>query len=392
MDEAQIAKQVDWLDEERRKVLTRVGALEEQINSVTSNYTSLVKQIKDQNSEVTRLAALIARMDGFDEELLQIRVENKQVTDELEKQFRKREDEAIKLRRSEIGALEKSIGDLRKELEGLPEIRRNLTARIDEESRLSRLIDELRLRIDSIRRSDEEYTRTIRLLEDGRRQDSKRLVDMQGELTSVRKRSDDHHGRLELALASQKKIEARLNEYTTIEAERRVAMDKFLESQSMIDVEREHIWKEMQARFVTIEGQIPEIDNQLQTLDATHRAVKRTQQTVDEVAQKVERRIIELSEIQRLAEERFRQEWVTFKADDQKRWTNYTLSLDEQRSETTRTFQKLADRVSHLEDELQVVQDIMNQISEQTEKRLQSLVAVVHEWVSNFERTLGRSG
>ena len=392
MDEAQIAKQVDWLDEERRKVLTRVGALEEQINSVTSNYTSLVKQIKDQNSEVTRLAALIARMDGFDEELLQIRVENKQVTDELEKQFRKREDEAIKLRRSEISALEKSIGDLRKELEGLPEIRRSVTARVDEESRLSRLIDELRLRIDSIRRSDEEYTRTIRLLEDGRRQDSKRLVDMQGELTSVRKRSDDHHGRLELALASQKKIEARLNEYTTIEAERRVAMDKFLESQSMIDVEREHIWKEMQARFVTIEGQIPEIDNQLQTLDATHRAVKRTQQTVDEVAQKVERRIIELSEIQRLAEERFRQEWVTFKADDQKRWTNYTLSLDEQRSETTRTFQKLADRVSHLEDELQVVQDIMNQISEQTEKRLQSLVAVVHEWVSNFERTLGRSG
>jgi len=391
MDEAQIAKQVDWLDEERRKVLTRVGALEEQINSVTSNYTSLVKQIKDQNSEVTRLAALIARMDGFDEELLQIRVENKQVTDELEKQFRKREDEAIKLRRSEIGALEKSIGDLRKELEGLPEIRRNLTARIDEESRLSRLIDELRLRIDSIRRSDEEYTRTIRLLEDGRRQDSKRLVDMQGELTSVRKRSDDHHGRLELALASQKKIEARLNEYTTIETERRVAMDKFLESQSMKDVERERIWKEMQARFSTIEGQIPEIENQLQTLDATHRAVKRTQQTVDEVAQKVERRIIELSEIQRLAEERFRQEWVTFKADDQKRWTNYTLSLDEQRSETTRTFQKLADRVSHLEDELQVVQDIMNQISEQTEKRLQSLVAVVHEWVSNFERTLGRS-
>jgi prefoldin subunit 5 len=331
-------------------------------------------------------------MDGFDEELLQIRVENKQVTDELEKQFRKREDEAIKLRRSEISALEKSIGDLRKELEGLPEIRRSVTARVDEESRLSRLIDELRLRIDSIRRSDEEYTRTIRLLEDGRRQDSKRLVDMQGELTSVRKRSDDHHGRLELALASQKKIEARLNEFNTIETERRVAMDKFLESQSMKDVERERIWKEMQARFSTIEGQIPEIENQLQTLDATHRAVKRTQQTVDEVAQKVERRIIELSEIQRLAEERFRQEWVTFKADDQKRWTNYTLSLDEQRSETTRTFQKLADRVSHLEDELQVVQDIMNQISEQTEKRLQSLVAVVHEWVSNFERTLGRSG
>ena len=67
MDSDQIAKQVDWLDDERSKVLTRVGALEEQISSIAGNYSTLVKQIKDQNSEVTRLAALIARMDGFDE-------------------------------------------------------------------------------------------------------------------------------------------------------------------------------------------------------------------------------------------------------------------------------------------------------------------------------------
>ena len=31
-----------------------------------------------------------------------------------------------------------------------------------------------------------------------------------------------------------------------------------------------------------------------------------------------------------LTEERFRQEWVNFKADDQKRWTNYTLAQEEQ--------------------------------------------------------------
>ena len=119
------------------------------------------------------------------------------------------------------------------------------------------------------------------------------------------------------------------------------------------------------------------MDSSLQTLDATHRSVKRSQQAVDELAQKVERRINEITEIQRLSEERFRQEWVTFRADDQKRWTNYTLTIEEQRSEAIRQNEKLAEKVILLEDTLQEIQDLLQQANEQTEKRLQSLLAMV---------------
>jgi chromosome segregation ATPase len=125
-------------------------------------------------------------------------------------------------------------------------------------------------------------------------------------------------------------------------------------------------------------------------LEATHRAIKRTQQTVDELAQKVDRRINEITEIQRLSEERFRQEWVTFKADDQKRWTNYTLTLEEQRNEAARQYEKLGERVTQLEDSTQEIQDLLHQINEQTEKRLQSLLSVVHNWVSSYDGNLGR--
>ena len=98
-----------------------------------------------------------------------------------------------------------------------------------------------------------------------------------------------------------------------------------------------------------------------------------------------------MAEIQRLSEERFRQEWVTFKADDQKRWTNYTLTQEEQRGEVSRQNEKLNDRVTQLEDSLQEIQDLLRQMNEQTEKRLQSLLAVAHDWVSAYERSTGRS-
>jgi predicted negative regulator of RcsB-dependent stress response len=98
-----------------------------------------------------------------------------------------------------------------------------------------------------------------------------------------------------------------------------------------------------------------------------------------------------MAEIQRLSEERFRQEWVAFKADDQKRWTNYTLTQEEQRGEVSRQYEKLTDRVTQLEDSLQEIQDLLRQMNEQTEKRLQSLLAVAHEWVSAYERSTGRT-
>ena len=97
-----------------------------------------------------------------------------------------------------------------------------------------------------------------------------------------------------------------------------------------------------------------------------------------------------MTEIQRLSEERFRQEWVTFKADDQKRWTNYALTQEEQRDEANRQYEKLAERVTQIEDNNLVVQDLLQQMNELTEKRLQVLLATVSEWVSSFERSIGR--
>jgi chromosome segregation ATPase len=391
METEQIIKRVDWLDDERRKDKNVISSLEERLTSIEGNIQPLYQQIKDLNGEITRLTAIMTRMDHYDEAILQQRVEAKQNYEDLEKQINKRIDESEKIRRVEMRAIDASIADLRKELAPIPELKRGIQARMDEESRLGKVIDEVRVRVESVRHSEEEYTRSYRLLDDGRRQDSKRLTDLQGEVTALRKHVDDQRGKMEVTSTSLKKIEARLNELSLLEVERREAMEKFLENQALVQVERDRVWKEWQSRFETIEKQTSDIDTNLQTLDATHRAVKRSQQTLEELNVKVDRRINEMTEIQRLAEERFRQEWVTFKADDQKRWTNYTLTQEEQRGEVSRQYEKLGDRVTHLEDSLQEIQDLLMQTNEQTEKRLQSLLAVVHDWVSAYERSIGRT-
>jgi len=391
MEIEQIVKRVDWLDEERRKEKNTLSSLEERLASLEGRITPITQQLKGLEGETTRISALLGRMDQFDEALLQQRIEAKQNFDDLEKQVKKREEEAEKLRRVEMRTVDATIIELRKDLSVIPEIKRGVQARFDEEARLGRSIDEVRARLDTIRHSEEEYTRTFRLIEDGRRQDAKRLTDLQGEATALRKNVDEQRGRMELTATSIKKLETRQNELSMLESERREAQEKFLENQTLLQVERERIWKDWQGRFETIEIQTSDIESNLQVLDTTHRAVKRSQQALDELTVKIDRRINEMSEIQRLSEERFRQEWVTFKADDQKRWTNYTLTQEEQRGELSRQYDKLSDRVTRVEDSLQEIQDLLHQMNEQTEKRLQSLLAVVHEWVSAYERSIGRT-
>lgn len=391
MEFEQISKQVNWLDEERRKDKLKIDALEAQIKELSAKIPPLEKRNIELEGQITRLSTTLVRFDEIDEALLQIRIESKQQYETLDKFSRKREEETEKLRRTDLRTLETSIADIRKELEQLPEMKRNIKNRVEEEMRLGRLIDEGRNRVETLRRSDEDYVRSIRVLEDGRRQDSKRITDLAGESTATRKRVDEQGGRLELVIVSNKKLETRLNELSTVETERREAIANFLNSQELREVDRERLWKEWQARFEQVESQASEIESSLQALDATHRTVKRSLQTTEELTQKVERRINEVSEIQRLAEERFRQEWTTFKADDQKRWTNYVLTMDEQRNEAQRLHEKLADKVVNIEDEIQEIQDMVLQVNEHTEKRLQSLLAMAHEWVSSYERTVGRA-
>lgn len=390
MEVDQILKHLEWLDDERRKDKDLIAKQEDRIATLEGNLSAAHQLIKDLSGEIARLTTVVSRVDDFDEALLQQRIEANRQIEELDKQAKKRDEEMEKVRRVEMRAVDAGIAEIRKELESIAGLKRGLQARVEEEMRLSRELDELRLKVQDMRRNEEEFSRTYRLMEDGRRQDTKRLVDMQGELTALRKRVDELRGQAEVTSTNFRKVEARLNELLTVEVERREAQAAFLDKQALLQVEHDRTWKEWQGRIETLDRQTGEIENQLQALDNTHRSVKRLKETTDELAQRIERRINEITEVQRLAEERFRQEWVTFKADDQKRWTNYTLTQEEQRSETVRNFEKLSGQVAMLEDSFQEFQDLLQQMTEQSEQRLQSLLALVHEWVSAFERVEGR--
>jgi len=159
MDIDQLQKRIQWIEEDRRREKDAISLLENRLTTLEGSISASLQQSKDLSSDITRLSAIITRMDQYDQALTRARVESKQAIDDVDKSILLRFDESEKIRRAEIKSVESSVLDLQKQLEVIPKLDKNIQARIDIEIALRRSIDELRNKIDSVRIEEEEYTR-----------------------------------------------------------------------------------------------------------------------------------------------------------------------------------------------------------------------------------------
>jgi len=390
MEFEQLVKRIEWLDEEHRKTRAVITRMEERMAALEANIDTVAKQLKPLPKQIADIASTAARLDQFDGIFAKQRDDMKQAIDEIEKRYQKRELEITKRHHEDLEPFHRAIDELRRRIESeFPPIKHDLKARILEESRLNEAIKELKPPIEDAVRIAHEAIRTQNVFEEARRAESKRVADLQGELAAQRKRIDEVRSRTDLGLDSYKNIEGRIRELTLSESERKAAQIAFIEQQSIAQIDRDHSYKEWKEKFDSIKITTQAFDAQVLALEEALRQSNRAKDTYTELNTKLERRINELTEMQRLAEDRLRQEWVTFKADDQKRWTGYTLSQDEGVKDVRRLVVKLEERIPPIEDLIENVQDQMHQTTSATELQLQELMNVAHEWLSAYERIMG---
>lgn len=390
MEFEQLVKRLEWLDEEHRRTRAVITTLEERMAALEANIDTVAKQVKPLPKQIAEVASTAARLDQFDAIFAKQRDDMKQAIDEIEKRHQKRELEVTKRHHEDLEPFHRAIDELRRRIESeFPPIKHDLKARILEEARLNEAIKELKPPIEDAVRIAQEAIRTQNVFEEARRQEAKRIADLQGELTALRKRIDEIRGRTDLSMDSYKNMESRIRELQLSESERKAAQIAFIEQQSIAQIDRDRSYKEWKEKFDSIKVQTANFDAQVLALEEALRKSSRAQDTYNDLNTKLERRINEVTEMQRLAEDRLRQEWVTFKADDQKRWTGYTLSQDEGIKDVRRMVNKIEERIPPVEDLIENIQDQMHQTTSATEQQLQELMNVAHEWLSAYERIMG---
>ncbi len=386
MDRDQLAKTVQWLDDERRKDKQEIAALQERLAALGTETTGVSRKQQQLESDLAASSAILQRLSKMDEILDGYRKEMTRQLEELEQRRVEAEREADRLRKVEREGLNKSLADLRKGVEQTAKLERESQARKEEENRMSRLVAELQNKVTEFNRYLDERGRVVAVLEEGRRQDAKRITDLQTELSELRKRVDEHRGKLDVVEDVARRTEARAGELMLAETERRSLQTQWVETQALAQAERDRAWGELRDKTEAALKSLEESSRRVDQYAETNREVRRSADEIKQTSELLERRITEATEMQRLAEERFRQEWAAFLADDQKRWTTHMLLRDEQWREHDRLTAKNEERLENLEERTAEALDALHHWQSIDATRLQNLLSLLREMLAEYDQ------
>ncbi|HDN04710.1 MAG TPA: hypothetical protein ENF27_02080 [Chloroflexi bacterium] len=388
MDNEQLEKRIKWLDDERRKDKSIISDLENRLFNLEEKLNAVEKKTREYDSDLTRLRNSVSRVDDFEADLGVLRMDRKKELKDQEKLTKSWIADAKKDLRAQLRGLETQQKKLLEDIKKIKDLEKDMSTRVEEETRFNASLREMENAFDDIQKDYKEYQRDSKSAKQDRQKEIKRISDIQAEQSALRKRVDEVRGLLDLVSSDYQKIKSRIQEVESTRRDLKKEQEIFLEQTNLKLTERETTWKNWMTRFESIEKQTQDMDEQMTKLDTTHRGIKRMQDELKDLSSLLDRRVNEITEMQRLADEKFRAEWTTFTADDQKRWTNYTFSQKEQTKLLERQYKEGEDRISVLEDGLQDIEDQMAQVSKYTESQLQGLLGLMREWAGDFEQIM----
>ncbi|HET6846113.1 MAG TPA: hypothetical protein VFH29_04720 [Anaerolineales bacterium] len=388
MEFEEIIKKIQWIEDQERKNKSELKDLGDRITGLNTNTGALVQQLKSLAQQVNEISVAAARIDQFDQMLSKHRVDVAKSIEAIEKAASRREQEAIKAHQADLEDLRKSIFELKTAIAAEQAARKDRT---HEDQRRLLAAQDLNTAVENALRLSREVQEAQRSIEEARRQDSKRLTDVQAEVSTVRKRVDEAREKGALHADNIRNMENRINELLEGEAGRQERFNSLVQQHGLQQIERDRAWKDWQEKFEQFRRQAGGAEGQVAAFEDSIRAAKQAQDAFDGLNQRLERRIAELGEIQRLADERIRQEWIAFKADEQKRWTGHTLAQDESIRDLRKDVEKIDKHISDIDEMTQTVQDQLQQTTDITEKQLQELMNVSQDWLSAYERIMGHS-
>lgn len=380
----QLEKRVEWLDNERRNDKTALASLQNRLTGLETENIALRKQLKEMEMEISGLQNQFSSLDKYDNRIERLNIDlTKQVRD-VNERAEMNLNEAVKRVKLDIEANRRSLSEVVQLAEQLESVRNEQKSAKLEDSRLARLIEELKQKVLEVSRFDEEYRRSQHLLEENYRQENKRLTDMQGELAALRKRVEETRSRFDVFSDSFRSLDTRITELLTYEKDRRDAQAIFIEKVNNSLVDKEKSFRIWENRFEEIDRINLALSSQFEALEASKKAVDKSITGAEEVIERFERRINEISEIQRLNDERFRQEWNSFKGDDLKRWTNYLLGQEEQLRVLSQRLGSAQEELEALKDSSQKSRDDFDKLTRETYRYVQAILGAHQESIQNL--------
>ena len=349
MDVNQLASMIEWLDEQRRQDRALISALEQRLEQQSEEALVVQRRVNTVESDQAQFRQeampaqrehdIIDNLRSDMEEMLE-QAEARRLTAERETERR------LELQRE---TFQRAVRELSGKAERIERQLGNISDLQSEGDRLQNAMRILNQEMEDLTKQLEGPDRRLAFLEEQRRSDARRLAEIETEMPEYKKSVDGISPKLALVEDLTRRNERRLQDMGNSERERREQIQQFIDQQQLLSQQRDQQMADLQNRFGSQDDDLQKYIERFEVWAGAYREMKRIIDDFNRIGDRLERRIGEGAELQRLSEERFRQEWNDWRDDDQKRWKQLTLSSDEVWRNHDREFASFIKRIDRLE-------------------------------------------
>ena len=379
MNSDELLTRMEKLDDRLKSFNSSLSSINKKISELDDRTSGFLNLVREEKNEIANLNSTVLGLGQIETSLVQARADFNRKLDDLEKQRKQEEQIQNNLLREEIKANqllnEKFREDLAKDFE------KKVNLYTEENNRIISRNKEFETEVKERLIASEAKGEGINLITQDVRRTVKQVENLQAEVGASIEKQNELGLKLEIISKSIRNDEIRLDEVIANSSEVKKSQLDFLEMQSIQSNDRDRKWGDLEKQFDDITKKIysllPELQNQQFNL-------KQSQAKFEEISSQFERRINELTEMYRLMEDKSRNEWATFKADSEKRWSNISMVVEDRQSGYSSQFEALKERMALVEDKTHEMQEILVMLSTEVQKSMQGFMKMVNGWMDAF--------
>lgn len=368
MEITQLEQMIRWLDDERKRDKAQLSALQERLEQQMQVIESQAAEIEGLRQDLTSVRTDVRRTEDYPEMIEKTHRELNSGLEALKAQTRRERLEADQSRRSEIEMLNDMIAEVDKKYRPILRYEEQLEARAAGEQRLQGQIQTTSNTVADLSKRMEDRLQSIVYLEEQRRADTRRISEVETQIPPQRKRIDEVAARIVRLEDSIRKLPSRVDEAIDIAK----SYDPLIEEMRVADFQREQRVKKYLDQAERVETEVQRLVEQTQKYTLLYNQNRQALESLNAFQERLEKRQNEISEMQRLTEERLLRQWEEWQTTFARDWQKRQVAEEDRWRRQNLSVQKSTEHFA--------------QLDEQVTLHYQEIVALWEELLTNVER------
>ena len=386
-----LRQQVEWQDEERRKVGRKLTEIEQRVLLQEREIAPRDQRIQDLEAQISNLSSQLSRLPQIDVQLSQFKDDIVQMIEQYDQRRVQAQAEMEALRRVEHESNVREIADVRKELPAIPRLQRDMEMRQAEETRLANLIGQQQNKITAVANRVDTWENSHTFLEEKEKQNTRNISEAQAKLVEINKRWSPIHDRLDVLTSNVSKLDINIRNVSEAQQEIRDSTKGWMEQIQIGEYERNQrleSWRQvLEENAKTIE----QFSKDWIMFSDQYKEAKMAVQTLAPWQAQLEQQQRDLAELLRVEHSRLQSHMENFLLENDKKWRSFEVEIEQRWAGLNRQSRQILEQITLLEEELKVIEQDKETLWRVQTAQSDALKQWPRLWLEEVEKAVSRN-